>query len=494
MKVKRALISVWEKKGIVEFAKGLSGLGIDLIASGGTARVLRDAGMKVKDVSDITGFGSMLSGRVKTLHPYIFGGILAKREEAHLKELAEYRIEPIDMVIVNLYPFEETVNSCADSEEIIEQIDIGGPSLIRASAKNHRFVAVVVNPERYPEILEILKKNDRELPEGLLYQLAKEAFLHTARYDSVISAWFEKEKVPERLSLSFEKALSLRYGENPHQEAGFYVKREPEFGILRGELSYNNILDADTAFKVSYGFAEPCCVIIKHNNPAGVAVSDSIKEAYKLSLECDPVSAFGGIIGVNRELDADSAEEMAKHFFEVIVAPSFSKEALSVLPEKIRLLVTPSKIEDVTFRSALGGLLLQTEDSEDYKELSVVTEKKPAEYEIESIRFGIKVAKFVKSNAVILVRGKRTVGIGAGQMSRVDSVRIAIAKARDNAKGSVLISDAFFPFADSIEEAKKAEVSCIAQPGGSVRDREVIEAADRAGISMVFTGIRHFRH
>lgn len=496
MKVKRALISVFDKSGLIELAKGLSELKIEIIASGGTAKILKDSGIEVISVEEITGIPSMLGGRVKTLHPNIAGGILAKRDTESLAELERYSIKPIDMVVVNLYPFEETIKKDVSDDEIIEQIDIGGVTLIRAGAKNYKYVACVTNPERYDEILRVLKDADREVPEDILYNLASEAFSHTARYDAIISGWFSQETFPTHLNLSFKKAISLRYGENPHQNAAFYVQDELRFKVLKGEanLSYNNILDVDSAWGLASDLSCPACVIVKHNNPCGVAQASEITTAYKSALACDPISAFGGIIALNRPLDIDTAREIAKLFCEVIVAPGFENEAISLLSEKIRIVVGPAEREELNIRRALSGILLQEEDALLYKELKVVTKKKPQNDQMESLIFGLEVAKFTKSNAIVLTKGTKTVGIGAGQMSRIDATRIAINKAGIEAEGSNLASDAFFPFPDVVEESAKAGISAIIQPGGSIRDKEVIEATDRLGIAMVFCTVRHFRH
>ncbi|MDI6751334.1 MAG: bifunctional phosphoribosylaminoimidazolecarboxamide formyltransferase/IMP cyclohydrolase [bacterium] len=496
MKVERALISVFDKNLLIGFAKGLAYMGIEIIASGGTAKSLKEAGIEVISVEDITGMPSILGGRVKTLHPNIAGGILAKKDKESLEELAKYGIKPIDMVVVNLYPFEETIKKVVSEDEAIEQIDIGGVTLIRAGAKNYRYVACVTNPRRYDEILRVLKDNKKEVPEDILYSLAQEAFSHTARYEAIISGWFSQETFPAHLNLSFKKAISLRYGENPHQRAAFYVHDEPKFKVLQGKanLSYNNILDADSAWGLVSEFTEPCCVIVKHNNPCGVALASDITTSYKSALACDPISAFGGIIALNRPLDVNTAKEIAKLFCEGIVAPRFETEAISLLSGKVRVVVGPSEREGLNIRRALSGILLQEEDRLDYKELKVVTKKEPQDDQMESLIFGLKVAKFTKSNAIILTKGTKTIGIGAGQMSRIDATSIAINKAGIEAEGSTLASDAFFPFQDVVEEAAKAGISAIIQPGGSIRDKEVIETADRLGIAMVFCEMRHFRH
>jgi phosphoribosylaminoimidazolecarboxamide formyltransferase/IMP cyclohydrolase len=495
MKVGRVLISVFNKDGLLEFARVLAELKIEIIASEGTAKALKEAGIGVITVEDVTGMPSILGGRVKTLHPNIAGGILAKRNKESLEELAKYGIKPIDMVVANLYPFEETIKKSPSENDAIEQIDIGGVTLIRAAAKNYKYVACVTDPKSYDEILSTLKDSG-EIPEDILYNLARDAFNYTARYDAIISGWFNKDTFPAELNLSFKKALSLRYGENPHQKAGFYVYDEPKFSCLQGEtnLSYNNILDIDSAWGLAYEFTEPACIIVKHNNPCGVATAPDIATAYKYSLACDPVSAFGGIIALNRPLDVHTASQIAKLFCEVIVAPGFDEKAISLLSPKVRIVIGPSSRDKMNIRRALSGILLQEEDLLDYKELKVVTKREPQDEEISSLIFGLKVAKWTKSNAIILTKGTKTVGIGAGQMSRIDATKIAINKAGDEAEGSVLASDAFFPFGDVVEEAAKAGISAIIQPGGSIRDKEVIESADKLGITMVFCGMRHFRH
>lgn len=512
IKVKRALISVADKQGLFNLANYLDQMNVKIISTGGTAKVLKEAGISVIPVSDITNFPELLDGRVKTLHPKIHAGILAQRTPEHLKQLQEYGIEPIDLVIVNLYPFAKTVAKPNVSlEEVIENIDIGGPTIIRAAAKNYNYVIVVTSPARYEEVLIALKENNCCLSLELSYKLACEAFAHTAQYDSIIHQYLEKDTFPTTLNLSYQKIQSLRYGENPHQQAAFY--KNPQIttpGIsnarqLHGkELSYNNILDLDSALELVKEFEEGFgCVIIKHNNPCGVAVSDNQLTAYKLAYETDPTSAFGGIISFNQKVEKDTAEELIKTFIEAIIAPGFSKEALEILKTKknIRLLEVDLWKKDLSgptfaLRSVVGGILIQDSDvkkvtQQDFK---IVTSRQPTQQEINAMLLGWKVVKHIKSNAIVLAKEDRTIGIGAGQMSRVDAVKIAINKAGAKAFGSIMASDAFFPFRDGIDLADKVGIRAVIQPGGSIRDEEVIKAADEYGMAMVFTGIRHFRH
>ncbi|HAW50152.1 TPA: bifunctional phosphoribosylaminoimidazolecarboxamide formyltransferase/inosine monophosphate cyclohydrolase [bacterium] len=497
MKVETCLISVSDKEGIVDFAKGISSVGIMVIASGGTAKILKESRVSVLSVEEVTGFPSILDGRVKTLHPAIHGGILAKRKKEHLDELERLSIKKIDMVVCNLYPFEERIKEGITQDEAIEEIDIGGVTLIRAGAKNYKYVCVVVNKERYKEILDILKNNDNCIPEEFSYNLATEAFNYTAHYDSTIANWFLKEEFPEVLNLSYKKVLPLRYGENPHQRASFYAKDKLPFRKISGrELSYNNILDLDSAYGLVLGFNEPACVIIKHNSPCGVSISDCICSAYKLAYNADPISAFGGIIGVNKNLDLETAEEINKIFCEAIIAPSFDEDVISLfLSKNTRLVKLESEIDkELKVRNALGGILLQDDDIKDYENLRFVTKKKPSDDELKDLLFAYKVSKYVKSNAIVIAKNKTTVGICGGQTNRVDAVKIANERAGDKAKGAALASDGFFPFPDSIYECIKGGISSIIQPGGSIKDKEVIDAADNLGISMVFANIRHFRH
>ncbi|RMF94233.1 MAG: bifunctional phosphoribosylaminoimidazolecarboxamide formyltransferase/IMP cyclohydrolase PurH [Candidatus Schekmanbacteria bacterium] len=520
MKVKRALISVSDKTGIVEFAKGLNELGIEIISTGGTAKKINESGIDVIEISDFTGFPEMLSGRVKTLHPYVHGGILALRDdEKHKKEVEEHQIKYIDMVIVNLYPFESTITKedCKLSEAV-ENIDIGGPTMIRSAAKNHKYVAVVVNPADYESVLEELKQNNGELSERTCFDLAAKAFSHTARYDCVISNYFNPQKstaseevFAEEFGIGVEKIQNLRYGENPHQKAAFYRVSGEKGGIadirqLHGkELSFNNIVDVDGALAVVLEFDEIAVAIIKHTNPCGAAVSKvSVKDAYMKALATDPVSAFGSIIAVNREVDGDAAEEISKLFVEAIIAPSFSEEALKILTKKknIRLLTIDydrAKKERASMpdiKRVLGGLVIQERDVHqiDRNNVKIPTKRQPTNDEFEGLMFAWKIVKNVKSNAIVFTNKEQTVGVGAGQMSRVDSVKIARMKANLPTKGCVMASDAFFPFRDGIDAAAEAGITAVIQPGGSVRDEEVIKACDEHDIAMVFTGIRHFKH
>ncbi len=503
----RALISVSNKEGLLPFARELAELGYTLIASGGTARVLRDAGVPVTPVSEVTEFPEILDGRVKTLHPAIHGGILARRREADMAELAVHGIEPIDLVVVNLYPFEE-VASRADSswEEAIENIDIGGVALLRAAAKNFAHVVVVCDPADYERVLDGLRKGGLSLEERR--KLAAKAFRHTAFYDAAIATYLAQAEEPteplaERLPLFLRRETRLRYGENPHQEAGLYLPLGAElpFEQLHGkEMSYNNWLDLDTAWHAARDFADPAVAIVKHGNPCGLAVADTLVEAYKAALASDPVSAFGSVVAVNRPLDEATAQAMRELFIEVLVAPTFTPEALDVLRRKsryIRLLrATREPVETLRWRTTVAGWLAQTGDTldEDPTTWRVVTEREPTEEEWRSLRFAWQAVKHVKSNAIVLAQGRATVGVGAGQMSRVDAVRMATWKAGERAQGAVLASDAFFPFPDSVELAASAGVTAVIQPGGSKRDEEVIAAANRLGLAMVFTGVRHFRH
>jgi len=521
-KIKTALISVSDKTGLVDLAKGLEGLNIKIISTGGTAKLMKESGLNVTEVFEYTGFPEIMDGRVKTLHPKIHGGLLAVRDnENHMKQIGELGIGTIDLVVVNLYPFEETIaKENVSQEEAIENIDIGGPSMIRSAAKNFKYVGIVVNPKRYEALLNELKEKSCELSIETRYKLATEAFKHTSYYDRVISNYFEKgleETYPEILSLELYKKQILRYGENPHQTSAFYVHKdfaEPCISNaekLHGkELSYNNIMDLDVSINIVEEFKMPSAVLIKHANPCGVASADVLKEAFINAYNSDPVSAFGCILSLNRTVDGETAEAITQpgHFVEAIAAPGFEDKALETLTGKrnwgkdLRLIkLNPSNektdksvLKD--FRGISGGLLVQSKDSlsGERNQLKIVTQKAPTEDELEELLFAWKVCKHVKSNAIVITRGKMVVGVGAGQMSRVDSTNIAIQKAGDRISGSVLASDAFFPFRDSIDLAAKAGVAAIIQPGGSKKDQEVINAADKHGISMVFTGERHFKH
>ncbi len=522
-KVRRALLSVSDKSGLEEFARALADMGVELISTGGTAAALRGAGLTVRDVSEVTGFPEMLDGRVKTLHPKIHGGLLAVRGNAmHEAQAASHGIGAIDLLVVNLYPFEETVAREASYDECVENIDIGGPALIRAAAKNHAGVTVVVEPDDYARVIEEMDANEGATTLELRRHLAAKAFARTGAYDAAISTWFARElgeETPEWRAFGGRRVGELRYGENPHQTAGFYTSGEARFGIatavqLQGkELSYNNLNDTDAAFELVAELGEePAVAIIKHANPCGVALGGSLKEAYLKALACDSVSAFGGIVALNRPIDADAAEEIAKIFTEVVIAPEATAQARAVFAAKknLRLLTTGGmpdpRAPGVSVRSISGGFLVQSRDNGGVgaADVEVVTKRAPTNGELADLLFAFKVAKHVKSNAIVYAKSGATVGIGAGQMSRVDSVRIAASKAADAAKamgakepltrGSVVASDAFFPFADGLLAAAEAGATAIIQPGGSMRDEEVIAAADERGLAMVFTGIRHFRH
>ncbi len=517
VKIKRALISLSDKTGIVELAKELNNFGVEILSTGGTAKLLRENNIAVTEVSLYTGFPEMLDGRVKTLHPKIHGGLLALRKNPeHMRTLNEHNIGLIDMVVVNLYPFEKTTQKPGVSiEEVIENIDIGGPSMLRSAAKNHQSVAVICNPSRYPQVIAELKKNKGSLPEELMRELGIEVYGHTSNYDAAIynylSSYFkakkETEGFPKELVLVFEKIQELRYGENPHQKAAFYKEKGKLAGLinlkqLQGkELSFNNILDLNSALELVKEFQNPAAVIVKHNNPCGVAEDKKLDRAYFFAWKCDKLSAFGGIVALNRKLDLNTAKLAANSgFLECIIAPGFDKEALVLFKDKknLRLLALPdlNPIDEPEFKRVNGGMLLQSKDLEtlDLNKLKVVTKKKPTRSQMASLIFGCKVAKHVKSNAIVFTKGTRTVGIGAGQMSRVDSVMIAKKKSGLLSKNCCLASDAFFPKADAISWAHKAGARAIIQPGGSIADREIIAACDKYKIAMVTTGIRHFRH
>ncbi|HEY3739016.1 MAG TPA: bifunctional phosphoribosylaminoimidazolecarboxamide formyltransferase/IMP cyclohydrolase [Bryobacteraceae bacterium] len=512
-----ALLSVTDKTGLVDFARGLSALGISLISTGGTAAALKDAGLGCTEVSFVTGFPEMLDGRVKTLHPAIAGGILAIRSrEDHMTAIASQGIGCIDLVVVNLYPFEQVAaDPNATVEQLIENIDIGGPTMIRAAAKNYLDVAVVVNPSDYTTVLEELKKSNGTLSASTTWNLAKKAFSLTAAYDSAISARLaqigapdggptsDPEVPPAILDIHAKRASSLRYGENPHQSAALYASGP---GIasarqLQGkELSYNNLVDLDAAWHLSLEFDTPASVIIKHTNPCGCAEASTLVESYKKAFEADPISAFGGVLAFNRPLDQSTAEEIVKSFVEAIAAPGYSTEALQILAAKknLRLLEVASSASasELVVKSISGGYLAQTADHAklDRSKAEVKTMRAPTDHEWAALEFGWKVAKHVKSNAIVYARAGQSVSTGAGQMSRVDSVKVGAMKAILPLHGTVLASDAFFPFPDGVEEAAKHGITAVIQPGGSVKDAEVIAAADRLGLAMVFTGVRHFRH
>ncbi|MGQ9618697.1 MAG: bifunctional phosphoribosylaminoimidazolecarboxamide formyltransferase/IMP cyclohydrolase [Candidatus Aminicenantia bacterium] len=505
MMIKRALISVADKKNLDWFAKGLSELGIEIIATGGTASLLKEHLIPHAKVEDITHFPEILDGRVKTLHPSIFAGILYLRKSYEQRnQLQEFGIGPIDMVVVNFYPFEKIAKKKPPLEKMLDLIDIGGPSLVRASAKNFQDVIVIVDPDDYEWVLSILKKNE-DIDLSKRKELAVKAFKTTCLYDFNIYSFFssEKEDFPEEIFFHAEKAMKLRYGENPHQRGVLYLEEESplkEMKIHGGkELSYNNFLDIDSVYTMISSFHEPFAVIIKHTNPCGAGIGKNINEAFRKAFETDPKSAFGGIIGVNREVNDELVQEISKHYFEVIVAPSYSEKALSILTKKKNLRIIEMKLgfkDDKDFKRVCGGYLYQDKDNAEIKreDLKIVSKRAPTEEEIEDMIFSWRIVKFVKSNAIVIGKKGQTIGIGAGQMSRVDSVELAIKKANIPIQGSALASDAFFPFPDSIEILGKAGITSIIQPGGSIRDKEVIEKADELGIAMVFTGIRHFRH
>lgn len=490
----------------MEFARVLQDLGVEIISTGGTARVLREAGLEVRDVSQVTGFPEMMDGRVKTLHPRIHGGILAIRGKAdHMSAAREHGIPLIDMVVVNLYPFEETVRKGGGLEEAVENIDIGGPAMVRSAAKNFENVAVIVDPADYGWVAEELRRTG-EISDESRRRLAIKAFSHTARYDAVIADYLRGalggEDFPEVINLSYVRREVLRYGENPHQRAVLYVDGGgggiAGAKVLQGkQLSFNNYTDLDSAWELVLEFDEPSAAVIKHGNPCGVASAESPAEAYRRARDCDPVSAYGGVVGVNRVVDGSTASEIASTFIEAVVAPGYSGEALEVLGRKpnMRVLEAAGRPGGLQYRQVSGGMLVQDPDDRLFTgEMKVVTKRAPTDAELSDLIFAWKVAKHVRSNAIVIARGRQAVGIGAGQMSRVDSADIAIRKAGERSRNSVMASDGFIPFTDTVEMAAKAGVTAIIQPGGSVRDPEVIRAADEFGISMVFTGTRHFRH
>ncbi len=521
----RSLISVSDKAGVVEFARTLAGFGIDLVSTGGTRKALLDAGLNVIDVSDLTGFPEMMDGRVKTLHPAVHGGLLAIRNNAaHAEAMRVHRIRPIDILVVNLYPFEETAARNADFATCIENIDIGGPAMIRAAAKNHEDVCVVIDADDYQTVLAELAEHSGMTTLALRRRLAAKAYARTAAYDAAIANWFASELddiVPDYRAFGGRLVEKLRYGENPHQSAAFYRTPEARFGVATArqaqgkQLSYNNINDTDAAYECVAEFdagRAAACAIIKHANPCGVAEGETLVQAYRKALACDPVSAFGGIVALNRPLDVEAARAITEIFTEVIIAPDASPEAIAIVGAKknLRLLVAGGlpnpRAPGVIAKTVAGGLLVQTRDNAvvDDMDLRPVTKRAPTNAELRDLRFAFRVAKHVKSNTIVYAKDSATVGIGAGQMSRVDSARIAMRKAEDAAKaagrkepatkGSVAASDAFFPFADGLLVAIEAGATAVIQPGGSVRDDEVIKAADDQGIAMVFTGTRHFRH
>jgi phosphoribosylaminoimidazolecarboxamide formyltransferase / IMP cyclohydrolase len=514
VQIGRALLSVSDKRGIVEFARGLVELGVEIVSTGGTARELEAAGVPVRTISDFTGFPEIMDGRVKTLHPKLYAGLLCRRDEPlHLQAAEQQDIEFVDLVCVNLYPFERTAARRGVSDaEVIENVDVGGPTMIRAAAKNHEFAAVVVRPESYDAVLAELREGERRLSLTTRESLAGEAFAYTARYDTAIARWFaeRQEEFPQLFVRAFEKVLDLPYGENPHQRAAYYSQVGARMHVLSmvkqhggKELSFNNLLDLNAGRVLVHEFKVPACAIVKHNNPCGCAVGEHGLDAYRRAFAGDPMSAFGGVICLNRPVDRALAEAIVGQFAELVFAPGYDDDALEVLATKpnLRLLEDNERramsVSEQDTKRVIGGLLVQDRDMdlEDRSEMQVVTERRPTEQEWSEMLFAWKVCKHVRSNAIVLSRELATVGIGAGQMSRVDSVRIAVEKAEAGSlKGAALASDAFFPFPDGPQLAIEAGVSAIIQPGGSVRDHEVVEAADREGIAMVFTRRRHFRH
>jgi len=539
VRVERALLSVSDKTGIVDFARGLVELGVEIISTGGTARELAAASVPVREVSELTGFPEIMDGRVKTLHPKLHAGLLALRDRpSHLQAAHEHDVELIDLVCVNLYPFERTVGArMVDDAQALENIDIGGPTMIRAAAKNYAFVAPVVSPESYDAVLAELRESDRRLSPATRENLAAEAFAYTARYDAAIARWFQekREDFPSLMVRAFEKVMDLSYGENPHQRAAFYSQLGTRIHVMSmvaqlggKQLSYNNLLDLDSARLLLGELPAPACVIVKHNNPCGAALGASPLEAYRRAFECDPVSAYGGVICLNQRVDRACAEAIAAQFVEVLFAPGFDEDALEVLAAKPNLRLLDNReprawrTSEPVLRQVVGGVLVQDRDAtlDEREDMQVVSQRQPTDAEWDELLFAWTVCKHVRSNAIVVSRERATLGIGAGQMSRVDSVRLALEKARAGLEGAVegqprgrpegagagqegaraglegavLASDAFFPFADGPELAMRAGVRAIIQPGGSIRDREVIEAADAAGAAMVFTGRRHFRH
>jgi phosphoribosylaminoimidazolecarboxamide formyltransferase/IMP cyclohydrolase len=517
-KIRRAIVSVSDKRGLLDIAKTLAKLQVEILSTGGTAKTLNDAGVPTKAIADHTGAPEILDGRVKTLHPRIHGGLLGRPIPEHEAQMAQHKIEPIDLVVVNLYPFRETIAKPGVSlADAIENIDIGGPSMLRSSAKNYERVAVVCDPADYAAVIQELEASGGELSRATRFRLAKKAFAHTAAYDGAIAAYLTsipeegaaRETFPQVLSAQWQLERPLRYGENPHQQAAFYVDASPEPGSLAGakvlqgkELSYNNILDLDAALGCVREFAAPAAVVVKHNNPCGVATDEaSAKAAYLKARECDPVSAFGGIVALNRPVDGALAADLSETFLECIIAPGYDQAALELLAKKknLRLLQVAFDARaaaPLTYRSVSGGVLVQTRDDGMVSPRAgkVVTRRAPTEAELAALDFAWRVAKHVKSNAIVFARDGVTVGVGAGQMSRIDSTRIAVMKARTPVAGTVVASDAFFPFRDGLDALADAGATAVAQPGGSVRDDEVIAAADEKGLAMVFTGMRHFRH
>ncbi|HEY6758352.1 MAG TPA: bifunctional phosphoribosylaminoimidazolecarboxamide formyltransferase/IMP cyclohydrolase [Baekduia sp.] len=514
VRIQRALLSVSDKRGIVDFARGLAELGVEIVSTGGTATALTDAGLPVRAIDDFTGFPEIMDGRVKTLHPKLYAGLLAVRDNPrHLQQADDNDIEFVDLVCVNLYPFERTAAKRGVGEsEVIENIDIGGPTMIRAAAKNHAYAAVVTSPESYDAIIEELRDAGGTLSMPTRESLAAEAFAYTARYDTAIARWFaeKSEDFPPLFIRAYEKVLDLPYGENPHQRAAYYAQVGSRATVLSQvkqhhgkQISYNNILDLDSARAMVRDFEVPACGIVKHNNPCGVALGASPFEAYTKAFACDPMSAYGGIIALNRRVDRQTAEQLHQQFIEILIAPGYDEDALEVLTQKqnIRILEDQERrlpaLGEPDIRQVTGGLLVQDRDStrDERADMEVVTERRPTEQEWADLLFSWRVSRVVKSNAIVIARDLATVGIGAGQMSRVDSVRLAVEKSQaENLNNGALASDAYFPFADGPQLAIDAGVTAVIQPGGSIRDPEVVAAADEAGITMVFTKRRHFRH
>ncbi|MDO9422268.1 MAG: bifunctional phosphoribosylaminoimidazolecarboxamide formyltransferase/IMP cyclohydrolase [Herminiimonas sp.] len=524
--IKQALISVSDKTGVLDFARALSEMGVNILSTGGTAKLLAENGIKVTEVADYTGFPEMLDGRVKTLHPKVHGGILARRDfPEHVAALETHGIPTIDMVVVNLYPFQQTIARAECSlEDAIENIDIGGPAMLRSSAKNHKDVTVICDPSDYAQVLRELHANKGEVTFETKFTLAKKVFAHTAQYDGAITNYFTslgddkkhatRSAYPTTLNLHFDKVQEMRYGENPHQSAAFYRESNPQVGALANytqlqgkELSYNNIADADAAWECVKTFDESACVIIKHANPCGVAIGITPFEAYSKALQTDPTSAFGGIIAFNREVDGNAAEAVAKQFVEVLIAPSFTEQAKKIFAAKqnVRLLEIPlpsngnAAVNSNDFKRVGGGLLVQSPDAKNVllPELKIVSKKQPTPQQLQDLMFAWRVAKFVKSNAIVFCANGMTMGVGAGQMSRIDSARIASIKAQNaglSLVGTAVASDAFFPFRDGLDVVVEAGATSVIHPGGSMRDQEVVDAADEHGIVMLLTGIRHFRH
>jgi phosphoribosylaminoimidazolecarboxamide formyltransferase / IMP cyclohydrolase len=518
VRVRRALLSVSDKRGVVEFARGLAQLGVELVSTGGTAREISGAGVQVRAIEDFTGFPEMMDGRVKTLHPRLYAGLLALRDnDEHLRAAEQQGIEQVDLVCVNLYPFEQTLaRGDAEQAEIVENIDIGGPTMIRAAAKNSAFAAVLVDPDDYARVLAELRENDGRLSLATRTQLAAKAFACTARYDAAISTWFAMRTAegafPDSWRDAYEKVMDLRYGENPHQQAAFYARAGAPTHLLAGvaqlhgkELSFNNLLDLSSARELVEEFSQPACAIVKHNNPCGCAVAEDARQAYESAFACDPESAYGGVIAINRPIDAALAEQLDKQFIEVLLAPGYDAAALQILQTKknVRILELsdwPAPSHEVEAKPVIGGQLVQTRDvvSETRAQMSTTSAREPTEQEWADMLFAWIVCRHVRSNAIVIAARGATVGIGAGQMSRVDSSRIAVEKARrfvpEQLAGAVAASDAFFPFPDAAQVVLDAGVSAIIQPGGSVRDELTVQAVDAAGAAMVATGRRHFRH